>query len=107
MQSDVEAAGDGGGKKTKNQTRTRHKEPLRRWLTSRPVSFLSFRVRAKARALAFSPQDSASKSSSSSRASGESAGREDTKARIERAVAGWSGSVLSLGLIYLPELIVP
>lgn len=31
--------------------RTRHKEPLRRWLTSRPVPFLSFRVRAKARAL--------------------------------------------------------
>jgi len=50
-------------KKTKNQTRTRHKEPLRRWLTSRPVPFLSFRVRAKARAL--SPQDSASRSSSS------------------------------------------
>lgn len=37
------------GKETKKQTLTRHKEPLRRWLTNRPVSCLSFRARAKAR----------------------------------------------------------
>jgi len=88
-------------KKTKNQTRTRHKEPLRRWLTSRPVPFLSFRVRAKARAL--SPQDSASRSSSSP----PSKQRIGRKRGYEGEASGKERLGSESGLIYLPELIVP
>lgn len=53
VQNGVEAAGSGREEKKNKDpdARTRHKEPLRRWLTSRPVPFLSFRAYPKARAL--------------------------------------------------------
>lgn len=89
-------------KKKESDARTRHKEPLRRWLTSRPVPFLSFRVRAKARnALVSAFPSSLGKQVLFllPRASSESAGREDTRASRsgKERLGSESGAYISAG----------